>query len=77
MLTIYRGEIKNNILDREQERLARLLAMETGKPIKDARVKVLRAWRLFRQAANEALIDLEGKNYRVGAYEYPQSRKIE
>ncbi|BDB98163.1 aldehyde dehydrogenase [Saccharolobus caldissimus] len=61
----------SEILDRERERLARLLAMEAGKPIKDARVEVLRASRLFRQAADEAAIVLEGKNYRVDAYEYP------
>ncbi len=61
----------SEILEREQERLARLLAMEAGKPIKDSRVEVLRASRLFRQAAEEASIVLEGKNYRVDAYEYP------
>jgi len=61
----------SEILDREQERLARLLAMEIGKPIRDSRVEVLRASRLFRQAAEEAPIVLEGKNYRVDAYEYP------
>ncbi|WP_390533012.1 aldehyde dehydrogenase family protein [Sulfurisphaera ohwakuensis] len=61
----------SEILEREQERLARLLAMEAGKPIKDSRVEVMRASRLFRQAAEEAAIVLEGKNYRVDAYEYP------
>jgi len=59
------------IIEREKERLAVLLAMEAGKPIKDARVEVLRASRVFRQAAEEAAIVLEGKNYRVDAYEYP------
>ncbi|TRM82776.1 aldehyde dehydrogenase [Sulfolobus sp. F3] len=58
-------------IEREQERLARLLATEAGKPIKDSSVEVLRASRLFRQAAEEASIVLEGKNYRVDAYEYP------
>ena len=61
----------SEILEREQERLANLLALEAGKPIKDARVEVMRASRLFRQAAEEASIVLEGKNYRVDAYEYP------
>ncbi|QGA54058.1 aldehyde dehydrogenase family protein [Sulfolobus sp. E5-1-F] len=61
----------SEILEREQERLARLLAMEAGKPIRDSRVEVLRASRLFRQAAEEAGMVLEGKNYRVDAYEYP------
>ncbi|TRM81900.1 aldehyde dehydrogenase [Sulfolobus sp. D5] len=61
----------SEIIEREQERLARLLATEAGKPIKDSRVEVLRASRLFRQAAEEASIVLEGKNYRVDAYEYP------
>jgi len=45
--------------------------MEAGKPIRDSRVEVLRASRLFRQAAEEAPLVLEGKNYRVDAYEYP------
>ncbi|QXJ32475.1 aldehyde dehydrogenase family protein [Saccharolobus shibatae] len=61
----------SEILEREQERLARLLAMEAGKPIRDSRVEVLRASRLFRQAAEEVGMVLEGKNYRVDAYEYP------
>jgi succinyl-CoA reductase len=61
----------SEILEREREELAKLLAMEAGKPIKDSRVEVLRASRLFRQAAEEASIVLEGKNYRVDAYEYP------
>ncbi|WP_338604682.1 aldehyde dehydrogenase family protein [Sulfolobus tengchongensis] len=61
----------SEILEREQERLAKLLAMEAGKPIRDSRVEVMRASRLFRQAAEEASIVLEGKNYRVDAYEYP------
>jgi succinyl-CoA reductase len=60
----------SEILDREQDRLARLLALEAGKPIRDARVEVLRASRVFRQTAEEIVIVLEGKNYRVDAYEY-------
>ncbi|EZQ11711.1 aldehyde dehydrogenase [Candidatus Acidianus copahuensis] len=61
----------SEIIEREGERLAKLLALEAGKPIRDARVEVLRASRLFRQAASEAPLVLEGKNYRVDAYEYP------
>ena len=61
----------SEIIEREQERLARLLAMEAGKPIRDARIEVFRASRVFRQAADEAPIVLEGTNYRVDAYEYP------
>ena len=58
----------SEILDREQDRLVRLLALEAGKPIRDARVEVLRASRVFRQTAEEVAIVLEGKNYRVDAY---------
>ncbi|MEM3802498.1 MAG: aldehyde dehydrogenase family protein [Saccharolobus sp.] len=65
----------SEILEREQERLARLLAIEAGKPIRDARVEVLRASRVFRQSAEEAAIVLEGKNYRVDAYEYPMNNE--
>ncbi|ARM75535.1 aldehyde dehydrogenase [Acidianus manzaensis] len=61
----------SEILEERQEDLAKLLAMEAGKPIKDSRVEVLRASRLFRQTAEEASIVLEGHNYRVDAYEYP------
>lgn len=61
----------SEIIEREGERLARLLSIEAGKPIRDARVEVLRASRLFRQTASEAPLVLEGKNYRVDAYEYP------
>jgi len=51
----------SEILEREQERLAKLLAMEAGKPIRDSRVEVLRASRLFRHAAEEVGMVLEGK----------------
>ncbi|AHC51931.1 aldehyde dehydrogenase [Sulfolobus acidocaldarius SUSAZ] len=61
----------SDIIEREKERLANLLALEAGKPIKDARVEVTRASRLFRQAGEEAVFVLEGKNYRVDGYEYP------
>lgn len=61
----------SEIIEREGERLAKLLSIEAGKPIRDARVEVLRASRLFRQTASEAPLVLEGKNYRVDAYEYP------
>jgi succinyl-CoA reductase len=45
--------------------------MEAGKPIRDARVEISRAVSLFRIAAEEARMVLEGKVHRVDAYEYP------
>ncbi len=61
----------SEILEERKEELARLLAMEAGKPVRDARVEVLRASRVFRQAAEEAPLVLEGRVHRVDAYEYP------
>ncbi|MEM0439756.1 MAG: aldehyde dehydrogenase family protein [Sulfolobales archaeon] len=60
-----------DIMEESKEELARLLALEAGKPIRDARVEVLRAISLFRIAAEEARFVLEGKVHRVDAYEYP------
>jgi succinyl-CoA reductase len=54
-----------------QEDLARTLAMETGKPIKDSRVEVLRGIHVLTFCAEEAKNVLEGKVPRVDAYEYP------
>ncbi len=58
-------------LEQKLEDAAILLAMEGGKPIKDARVEVKRSVMLFRAAAEEARFILEGKVHRVDAYEYP------
>ncbi len=54
-----------------QEDLARTLAMETGKPIKDSRVEVLRAIHVITFCAEESKNILEGRVHRVDAYEYP------
>ncbi|MCY0859284.1 MAG: aldehyde dehydrogenase family protein [Sulfolobaceae archaeon] len=59
------------IMENSRERLARTLSLESGKPIRDARVEVQRAISLFRIAAEEARFVLEGKVHRVDAYEYP------
>ncbi|MER3601677.1 MAG: aldehyde dehydrogenase [Nitrososphaerota archaeon] len=59
------------LVEARAEELARLLALEAGKPIRDARVEVLRAVSVFRLSAEEARFVLEGKVHRVDAYEYP------
>ncbi|BCU66872.1 aldehyde dehydrogenase [Sulfolobales archaeon HS-7] len=59
------------IIEEKREHLARVLAMEAGKPIKDSRVEILRAISVFRIAAEETRFVLEGKVHRVDAYEYP------
>jgi succinyl-CoA reductase len=61
----------SEIIESKREEIARLLALEAGKPIKDSRVEVLRAISLFRIAAEEARFVLEGKVHRVDAYDYP------
>jgi len=60
-----------DLMEASSEELAKTLAMESGKPIKDARVEVMRAVALFRIASEEAKLVLEGKVHRVDAYEYP------
>ncbi len=59
------------IMEERREELALLLAREAGKPIRDARVEVLRAISVFRIAAGEAHLVLEGRLHRVDYYEYP------
>lgn len=58
-------------IEKRKEEIARLLALEAGKPIRDARVEVTRTINLFRIAAEEVRFILEGKIPRVDAYEYP------
>ncbi|MDT7888365.1 MAG: aldehyde dehydrogenase family protein [Desulfurococcales archaeon] len=60
-----------DLIESSSEELARILSMEAGKPIRDARVEISRAVSLFRIAAEEARMVLEGKVHRVDAYEYP------
>jgi len=61
----------SEILASRSEEVARLLTTESGKPIRDSRVEVSRVVQLFRIAAEEARIVLEGKTFRVDGYEYP------
>jgi succinyl-CoA reductase len=63
------------LMSQNQEDLARTLAMETGKPIRDSRVEVLRAMYVFTSCAEEAKLVLEGRVHRVDAYEYPQGNE--
>ncbi|MGC9116280.1 MAG: aldehyde dehydrogenase family protein, partial [Conexivisphaera sp.] len=58
-------------LESRLEEVASLLARESGKPIRDARVEVRRAVSLIRAAAEEARTVLEGSVYRVDGYDYP------
>lgn len=60
-----------DMMEASREELAKLLAQESGKPVRDARVEISRAISLFRIAAEEARFVLEGKVHRVDAYEYP------
>ncbi|AKV75383.1 aldehyde dehydrogenase [Metallosphaera sedula] len=59
------------IMEKRSEELARTLTAESGKPIRDARVEVTRAIHLFRSAAQEVRLVLEGATFRVDGYEYP------
>jgi succinyl-CoA reductase len=60
-----------DLMLQNQEDLAQTLAMETGKPIRDSRVEVLRGIHVIIFCAEEAKIVLEGRVHRVDAYEYP------
>lgn len=68
MRILYRAA---DLLESGSEEIARLLALEAGKPVRDARVEVRRAVSVFRVAADEARFVLEGRIHRVDAYEYP------
>ena len=59
------------LIEERKEILSRLLSLESGKPLKDSRVEMLRAIQLFSIAAEEARFILEGKYHRVDSYEYP------
>jgi len=61
----------SEIMEMRKEDLAKTLSLESGKPIKDSRVEILRAISVFKIAAEEARFVLEGKVHRVDAYEYP------
>jgi|BEDMetMinimDraft_2_1075160.scaffolds.fasta_scaffold00081_16 NAD-dependent aldehyde dehydrogenases len=64
-----------NIVEENKEEFAETLSLESGKPIKDSRVEVLRCINLIRIAAEEARFVLEGKVHRVDAYEYPPNNE--
>ncbi|MDT7886672.1 MAG: aldehyde dehydrogenase family protein, partial [Thermoproteota archaeon] len=61
----------SEVIEKRKEEIAKILALEAGKPIRDARVEVTRTISLFRIAAEEVRFVLEGKIPRVDAYEYP------
>ncbi|NNN17123.1 MAG: aldehyde dehydrogenase [Thermoplasmata archaeon] len=54
----------------DRDPLARLIALEVGKPIAEARVEVTRAASVFELAAEEIRL-LGGESYPADAYEYP------
>lgn len=54
----------------DRDPLARLIALEVGKPITEARVEVTRAASVFEIAAEEIRL-LGGESYTADAYEYP------
>ncbi|MFZ0700166.1 MAG: aldehyde dehydrogenase family protein [Thermoplasmata archaeon] len=54
----------------DRDPLARLIALEVGKPITEARVEVTRAASVFELAAEE-IRHLGGESYPADAYEYP------
>ncbi|MGC8557978.1 MAG: aldehyde dehydrogenase family protein [Nitrososphaeria archaeon] len=60
-----------DLIQNSKERLAMLLARESGKPINEARVELSRAVSVFINSAEEVKIAIEGKSYRVDAYAYP------
>lgn len=59
------------LMRQRHEELARTMAIEAGKPIRDARVEVTRAIGVFTYAAEESRRMLDGSLHRVDAYEYP------
>ena len=59
------------LIEERKENLAKILSLESGKPIRDARIEVVRTIGVFRASAREAHFVLEGKIHRVDAYDYP------
>ncbi|MCL4318057.1 MAG: aldehyde dehydrogenase family protein [Candidatus Thermoplasmatota archaeon] len=60
-----------DLITQSQDELAKLLSGETGKPVKDSRVEIMRARNVFTYCAEEAKLVLEGKIPNIDAYEYP------
>src|SRR5579875_3247116 len=54
-----------------REDFARILALEAGKPIRDARVEATRTEKVFRYSAEAARYLLTGELPRLDAFEYP------
>lgn len=59
------------LIQYNRDRLAFLLAKESGKPIADARVEIMRTISVFTNSAEEVKTAIEGKTYRPDAYSYP------
>ncbi|RFA93896.1 aldehyde dehydrogenase family protein [Pyrobaculum aerophilum] len=59
------------MIERGQEELVKLLVSESGKPIRDAKVEIIRTITIIRASAEEAKFVLEGSVPRVDAYDYP------
>ncbi len=57
--------------DENKENFARIIALEAGKPIRDARTEALRASRVFLYTAEAARFLLTGESPRLDAFEYP------
>ncbi|MGC8662158.1 MAG: aldehyde dehydrogenase family protein, partial [Nitrososphaeria archaeon] len=59
------------LIQYNRDQLAVLLAKESGKPIVDARVEIMRAISVFTNSSEEVKTAIEGKTYRPDAYSYP------
>nr|KJR73072.1 MAG: aldehyde dehydrogenase [Thermoproteus sp. AZ2] len=59
------------LLEKRAEEVLRTLVAESGKPIRDAEVEMLRTLSIFRASVEEARHVLEGHAPRVDGYEYP------
>ncbi len=60
-----------DLLSAVRDELVKTLVAESGKPIRDAEIELLRAIDIVRASAEEARFVLQGAVPRVDAYEYP------
>jgi len=60
-----------DLLESARDDLLKILVAESGKPIRDAEVELLRAVTIVRASAEEARFVLQGVVPRVDAYDYP------
>jgi len=58
-------------ISENREEFAKILSLEAGKPIKDARVEAMRTEKVFRYSAEAARFLLTGETPRLDAFEYP------